>query len=86
MHLVKRIQVPDDVFEDLEALRRSLGVSRTEVLRRLLKRERARRAFLRFAAKQMRGGPLPSEEEAMALAVEETRAVRTSHRTKASKT
>lgn len=82
MGALKLIEVPDDLFEDLEALRRGMRKSRVEVLRELLRRERARREFLRYAKKQGQGPAFKSDEEIMELAVQETRAVRRLHHAK----
>ena len=73
---VKIIEVPDDLFDDLESLRRSLRKSRVEVLRELVRRELARREFLRYAKKQGQGPINLSDHEIMELAVQETKAVR----------
>jgi predicted CopG family antitoxin len=86
MGAVKLIEVPDDLFEDLEALRRSMRKSRVEVLRELLRRERARRAFLHYAKKQERGPASMSDQEIMELAVQETDAVRRLRASKRRKT
>ncbi len=86
MGAVKLLELPDDVFEDLESLRRGLRKSRVEVLRELLRREQARRESLRYAKKQGRGPASMSDEEIMELAVQETRAVRRLHASKRRKT
>lgn len=82
MEAVKLLEVPDDLFEDLEVLRSGTRKSRVEVLRELLRRERARLEFLRYAKKQGRGPDSMSNEEIMGLASQETRMVRRLHATK----
>ncbi len=77
---VKQIQVPDDLFEELERFRRSLRTSRVEALRILLAKERAKRRFLTLSQRQAQMAKGISDEEAMRIAVEEVRRVRSLHR------
>ncbi len=82
MGVVKQIEVPDDLFEELERFRRSLRTSRVEALRLLLGKERARRRFLALSKRQAQRAKGLSEDEAMRLAVEEVRRVRSLHRSR----
>ena len=82
MGAVKQIEVPDDLFEELERFRRSLRTSRVEALRLLLGKERVRRRFLTLSKRQAQRAKGLSDDEAMQLAVEEDRRVRSLHRSR----
>ena len=82
MRAVKQIEVPDDLFEELERFRRSLRTSRVEALRLLLGKERAWRRFLALSERQAQRVKGLSDDEAMRLAVEEVRRVRSLHRSR----
>ncbi len=82
MGAVKQIEVPDDLFEELERFRRSLRTSRVEALRLLLGKERVRRRFLTLSKRQAQRAKGLSDDEAMQLAVEEVRRVRSLHRSR----
>jgi len=70
MGTVKQIQVPEDLFQKIETLRRKRRVSRIELLRQLLDYElELEEAREELKAEGKLDEPL-SEEEAMALANE----------------
>ncbi len=85
MRAVKQIVVPDDVFEGLEKLRRSMRTSRVEALRWLLRRGLNLREFDRLWREQSERNADLSEEEAMQIALEAVQEVRRASRSKGSK-
>ncbi|AEB11042.1 ribbon-helix-helix protein, CopG family [Marinithermus hydrothermalis] len=85
MGAVKQLTVPDDVFEGLEKLRRSMRTSRIEALRWLIRRELAFRELDRLWQEQSERNADLSEEEAMRIALEAVQEVRRASRSKGRK-
>jgi metal-responsive CopG/Arc/MetJ family transcriptional regulator len=77
---MKTLEVPENLFEQFEAYRRSKHVSRSEAFKELLQQARLEEKWWREMKRRPAGAPELSEDEADALAVEAVREYRRSRR------